>query len=127
MDRLKGRTIDCTLFESQSDVGGYWRTADSGKQSPRELYEFPGFPLELDDKEKNVQNYIQHFATERNIYPSCKLNTRVFSIVPNTKGWYVEYKDQVKDLSHTEKFDFVILCTGLDSEPQFCQLPNTDN
>ena len=51
----------------------------------------------------------------------------MFSIVPNCTGWYVEYKDQEKDLSHTEKFDFVILCTGLDSESQFSPSPNADN
>ena len=44
LDRLKGANIDVTLFESQPDIGGYWRTADSGKQSPRELFEFPGYP-----------------------------------------------------------------------------------
>ena len=47
---------------------------------------------------------------------SSKLNTSVFSIVPNTKGWYVEYKDHSKELSHTEKFDFVVLCTGMNSK-----------
>ena len=44
-DRLRGLGIDCTLFESEADVGGVWRThtAGSGLQVPRELYEFPGF------------------------------------------------------------------------------------
>ena len=44
MDRLQGAGVDCTLFESQADVGGVWRTIKSGTQIPRELFEFPGFP-----------------------------------------------------------------------------------
>ena len=127
VDRLRGLGIDCTLFESEPDVGGVWRShsAESGLQVPRELYEFPGFRYKEDEnfihkypRRQEVQKYIQRFAKERSIYPMCKFNTSVSSIVPNTKGWYVEYKDKQKDLTHNEKFDFVVICTGMHSQSQ---------
>ena len=86
--------MNCTLFESKPDVAGVWRSnyAEFGLQVPWELYEFPGFRYKPDENfEKfprgpEVAKYIQRFALERNIYPACKFNTTVTSMVPNSSA-----------------------------------------
>ena len=110
-------------------MGGVWRSnyAEFGLQVPWELYEFPGFRYNPDEnfdkfpRGAEVQKYIQRFATERNIYPSCKFNTSVTSMVPNDNGWEVEYMDE--NSAQKEKFDYVVVCTGMYSLPNLPKYP----
>ena len=39
--------------------------------------------------------------------------------MPTSAGWYVLYKDLDKDLDYNEKFDYVIVCSGLEGSHKF--------
>ena len=81
--------MECTIFEQKPDVGGVWRSnyAEFGLQVPYHLYEFPGFRHSAEESKDDfprgpeVQAYIQRFAKEKNIYPSCKFNSSIEKVV----------------------------------------------
>jgi len=116
--------IRCVIFEKSTDVGGVWREnyADFGLQVPRELYQFPGFPWPA-DKEwdlfpsgAQVQEYIQRYAKQFDIYRCCKFETALLQASPkqgdSARGWTVRY--QTKGLAPiVEDFDFLVVATGM--------------
>ena len=64
--------------------------------------------------EYEALSFIRKFASETGIYKSCKLQTKVESIMPISMGWYVQYRDLRKDLIYNEKFDYVVVCSGIE-------------
>jgi len=133
VENFKGIGVDCTIFEKSPDVGGVWRSnyAEFGLQVPWELYEFPGFRYAEDENSERfirgpqVQKYIKRFAEEKGIYPSCKFNTTVTRLTPNPRGWDVEYEGE--EGSATEAFDYVVICTGMYSNPSMPSFPGQEN
>jgi len=133
VEKFKDIGIDCTIFEKDSDVGGVWRSnyAEFGLQVPWELYEFPGFYYAEDENSEKfprgpqVQKYITRFAKEKGIYPYCKFNTTVKRLTPTAQGWDVEYEDQQG--SSTEAFDYVVICTGMYSNPSMPSFPGQED
>jgi cation diffusion facilitator CzcD-associated flavoprotein CzcO len=129
VDMFKGIGIQCTIFEKNPDVGGVWRTnyAEFGLQVPWELFEFPGFRYQEDENSEKflsgpkVQKYITRFAIERGIYPFCKFNTTVRRLTPQDYGWDVEYEGE-QGLA-TEAFNYVVICTGMYSNPSMPSFP----
>jgi len=52
VNRLSALGLKCTMYEKEPDVGGVWRDnyADFGLQVPYELYEFPGYKFDTNEK-----------------------------------------------------------------------------
>ena len=120
VNSLKNLGIEFTLFESQSDLGGVWLERDSynyfetfDEQFESRWLSKEGENMQLSEYE--ALSFIRKFASETGIYKSCKLQTKVESIMPISMGWYVQYRDVRKDLIYNEKFDYVVVCSGIES------------
>ena len=58
-----------------------------------------------------MQNYIVRYAKAANVYPACKFNTKINSLVSSGDSWNVEYQTE-GDVAKKELFDYVVVCTG---------------
>ncbi|KNC83865.1 hypothetical protein SARC_03890 [Sphaeroforma arctica JP610] len=132
---LRDRGIEVTAYECANNIGGVWREnyANFGIQAPKQLYEFPDFPMasaewgEFADGVK-VQSYIEEYADRFNIRDSIVLNTRVTGVEQlsddGKSGWIVRTSTST-DTSGTAQggkgtqgerdaeFDYLVVATGL--------------
>ena len=80
---LVAQGIECVLFEKSNRLGGVWADGYSNfsVQVPKELYEFPDWPMPVDAADftsgvvfqKYLEDYVDHFK-----FRSCiRLNTCV--------------------------------------------------
>ena len=68
---LLSEGFDCVLFERSERLGGVWADGHSnfGVQAPKELYQFPDWPLPEDVAsftpgvvfQQYLENYVDHF------------------------------------------------------------------
>ena len=79
-------------------MGGVWLERDSYNYF--ETFDEKFESRWLMNEGENVQlseyealSFIKRFALETGIYKSCKLHTKVESIMPISLGWYVQYRD----------------------------------
>lgn len=79
--------FDPVVFESESGVGGIWsKTIESTRlQTPKSFYEFSDFAWPPSVKEtfpdhNKVMAYLSSYASNFNILPNIKFNTKVLSI-----------------------------------------------
>ena len=78
--------IDCTVFERAPVLGGVWMVGYSnfGAQVPRDLYEFPDWPLPKDTPDFTpgpiIQKYLEDFAAHFAITPRIRFNIDVTGI-----------------------------------------------
>ena len=79
--------FDPVVFESESGVGGIWsKTIESTRlQTPKSFYEFSDFAWPPSVKEtfpdhNKVMDYLSSYASNFNILPNIKFNTKVLSI-----------------------------------------------
>ena len=112
--------IDCTLFERASVLGGVWMAGYSnfGVQVPRDLYEFPDWPLPKGTAnftpgpviQKYLEDYAEHFA----ITPCIRFNADVTNIAERDgpgSGWTVAWQQNGE--AQSTSFDMVVVCIGL--------------
>ena len=130
---LLARGFDCTLFERASNLGGVWATGYSnfGTQVQRELYEFPDWPLADDVPDFTpgpiVQEYLERYAKEFNVWPNIQFNTAVTKLCRSTGvgGWTLGVRHD--GVIAERQFDLVVICTGLYSnKPHLPEFPNQD-
>ena len=52
VDKLQQQGFECTLFEKRNNIGGVWlrNYVGFGVQVPLELYEWPDFPYNSDER-----------------------------------------------------------------------------
>jgi dimethylaniline monooxygenase (N-oxide forming) len=109
--------LDCTLFERNEQLGGVWADGYSnfGVQAPKELYEFPDWPLPDDAPnftpgpyfQKYMEGYVDHFG-----FRDCiQFNTHVTKLEQCEDGWTVETNGG--DGSQRIDFDLVVIATGM--------------
>ena len=71
---LKEIGIDCSVFERNNKLGGVWTDGylDYGVQVPKELYEFPDYPLPAGTPSFTpgpvFQEYLEEFARDFGIF-----------------------------------------------------------
>lgn len=117
---LLANGLDCVLFERSDRVGGVWADGYSnfGVQAPKELYEFPDWPLPEDTAnftpgpvfQRYLEDYVDHFKFRSSI----RLNTRVTKMerrATGNPGWTVTVTSDAG--SQQEDFDLVVIATGL--------------
>jgi dimethylaniline monooxygenase (N-oxide forming) len=112
--------VECVLFERGNRLGGVWADGYSnfGVQAPKELYEFPDWPMPQDAPhftpgpvfQQYLEDYVDHFK-----FRSCiRLNACVSRLEPRAggnSGWTVTLGDDAE--SRHEDFDLVVIATGL--------------
>lgn len=116
---LKEIGIRCSVFERNDKLGGVWTDGylDYGVQVPKELYEFPDYPLPADTPSFTpgpvFQEYLEEFARHFGIFDDIQFETEVLKVeqVGNGTGWTVT--TQKFDQTTTRKFDLVIVAVGL--------------
>lgn len=129
---LSGHGHECTIYEKSSAIGGVWRSNYSsfGLQVPKQLYEFPDFPFNecssgYFPKGEEVQSYIQRYASSHNLNRMVLLNTSVEECQqwPSQEGsgWVITTKDQNTGKNQTDKFDYLVICSGMYCRPNLPQ------
>ncbi len=75
--------VACTVFERSHRVGGVWSDGyvNFGVQVPKELYEFPDWPLPADASDFTpgplVRTYLERYADHFGLTPHIRLGTSV--------------------------------------------------
>jgi dimethylaniline monooxygenase (N-oxide forming) len=116
---LLARGHACTIFERSSALGGVWASGYSnfGLQTQRELYEFPDYPHSPDTPVftpgAQVRAYLERYARHFGVWPAIRFDTAVTSLRPATDGDYWHVTVACGGQSRDERFDFVVVCTGL--------------
>lgn len=110
----------CTVFERSDRLGGVWSDGylNFGVQVPKELYEFPDWPLPKDTANFTpgpvIQQYLSDFAEHFGIAPHIRFSTRVTQIAewdgPGS-GWCVTSCRNGTEAR--DEFDMVVICVGL--------------
>ena len=117
---LFAQGLDCVLFEQSDRVGGVWADGYSnfGVQAPKELYQFPDWPLP-----DNVpsftpgpmfQQYLEDYVDHFNFRLSIRFKARVTKLerrADGTPGWTVTINGDTGN--QREDFDLVVIATGL--------------
>ncbi len=133
---LLSQGIDCSVFERAPVLGGVWMAGYSnfGVQVPRDLYEFPDWPLPKGTPDFTpgpiIQKYLEDFAAHFAITPRIRFNTDVKGIAerggPDT-GWTVTWQESGGEAQSSE-FDMVIVCIGLYSnKPHMPEFPGRNS
>jgi len=131
---LLAEGIDCTLFESSTELGGVWSDGylNFGAQVQRELYKFPDWPFPPDTPDFTpgpmIQQYLRNFAEQFGITSKIRFDARVIRLAeaesPHS-GWFVEFESDGE--AHGMIFDRVVICTGLYSQtPHVPEFPGRD-
>lgn len=82
---LVQRGLDCTIFERATVLGGVWMDGYSnfGVQVPRELYEFPDWPLPEGTPDFTpgpiIQKYLEDYADHFGVTPCIRFNADVIN------------------------------------------------
>lgn len=131
---LIAQSLECTLYERASRLGGVWTVGYSnfGVQVQRELYEFPDWPLPQDTPDFTpgpiIQKYLEDYADHFGITPHLRFQTNVVNVERPERPegrWTVtsETDGQVRE----DDFDLVAVCIGLYSnKPNMPSFPGQD-
>ena len=125
---------DCQVFDRAAHLGGIWADGyvNFGVQAPKELYEFPDWPLPPEVPsftpgpvfQRYLEDYVDHFG----IRPHLRLGTPVTSLAPRpdgAPGWRLHHEGVEGPKS--EDFDLVVVATGLYSNrPNLPEVPGRD-
>ena len=124
---LRDAGVTCTVFERGDQLGGVWTDGylDYGVQVPKELYEFPDYPLPDDiptfTPGPAFQRYLEDYADHYDIRDSIRFGTSVEEVAPRRggAGWRVTVGKDGKTSS--TDFDLVVVCVGLYSNIRICR------
>lgn len=116
---------DVTIFERSNDLGGVWELSRSypgiQTQSPKELYSYSDFPMPEAYPEwpsgQQVHAYFSAYAQKHNLVPRIRFNSNVVGMEYQraTGGWKIELEQDGQ--RHEASFDFVVVCSGIFSNP----------
>ena len=127
---LREEGVECTIFERNDALGGVWTNGylDYGVQVPKELYEFPDFPMPDDAPQFTpgpyFQKYLEEYAAKFDVARCIRFSAPVERAEPGEDGteWTVTYRDN--NDSKSELFDLVVVCVGLYSNiPYLPEVP----
>lgn len=120
---------DVTIFERSHDIGGVWELSRSypgiQTQSPKELYSYSDFSMPDNYPEwpsgKQVYDYFRHYAEVHSLLPLIQFNTNVIALEQpqDGQGWNVRVDHKGHHSLHS--FDFVVVCSGIFSNPNRLQ------
>jgi len=116
--------FDCEVFEKNDLLGGVWAVGyhTFGLQEPRTSYDFPDFPMPEtyptfpsgEQIRTYLEDYMRHFGLLERINFNCTVN----KLEQTTDGdWTVHMLNEKTGVTAERIFDFVVVATGLYSNP----------
>lgn len=134
---LRAFGFEVTVFEKEPDVGGVWaasrRYPGLTTQNPRTTYALSDFPMPADYPEwpsgQQVQAYLHSYAEHFGLIPHLRMSTTVESAVLDEEAgvWTVKARRATAGLpAEVHRFDYLVVCNGIFSEPAVPQYPGAD-
>jgi dimethylaniline monooxygenase (N-oxide forming) len=129
---------DVAAFENEDEVGGVWarsrRYPGMATQNPRDTYAFSDFPMPRAYPEwpggEQVQAYLAAYADRFRVTGRIRFRTRVLSAAPTPRGdgWTLVTgsADEPEAPRETHRFDYLVVCNGVFSEPMIPDTPGLD-
>jgi|GEM_PF-5851517 len=139
---------EVVVFESASDWGGVWNTAKAEggmawdstmtstgslnsvfSDSPARIYRAENAPTPMHFTRAQFFEMLEDYAERHNVWGDnrerLRLNTKVRSMDVQADGrWSISYDDDTG--AHTELFDAVTVCTGLNEVKRIPEYPGQD-
>ena len=138
---LRAFGFEVTVFEKEPDVGGVWaasrRYPGLTTQNPRTTYALSDFPMPASYPEwpsgQQVQAYLQSYAEHFGLVPHLRMSTTVESAVLDEEAgvWTVKARRAATAQggalpAEVHRFDYLVVCNGIFSEPAVPQYPGAD-
>lgn len=134
---LRAFGFEVTVFEKEPDVGGVWaasrRYPGLTTQNPRTTYALSDFPMPAHYPEwpsgQQVQAYLHAYAEHFGLIPHLRMSTTVESAVLDEEAgvWTVKARRATAGLpAEAHRFDYLVVCNGIFSEPAVPQYPGAD-
>ena len=124
---LKALGYQVQVFEKEPEVGGVWaasrRYPGLTTQNVRSTYALSDYPMPASYPEwpsgEQVQAYMQGYVDHFGLAPHIQLNTEVQSAVFDEAAlaWTVVVKPAGASETKTYRFDYLIVCNGIFSDP----------
>ena len=124
---LKALGYQVQVFEKEPEVGGVWaasrRYPGLTTQNVRSTYALSDYPMPASYPEwpsgEQVQAYMQGYVDHFGLAPHIQLNTEVQSAVFDEAAlaWTVVVKPASASETKTYRFDYLIVCNGIFSDP----------
>jgi dimethylaniline monooxygenase (N-oxide forming) len=124
------------VYEKQGAIGGVWeksrRYPGVTTQTPGKIYTYPDYPLPDSYPEwptgEQVNAYLESYANHFGVIDRIQFNTEVIAlnaIDDGHQGWMVTLCTS-EDNTVTKKFDFVVICNGVNQIPNIPAIPGID-
>ncbi|MBU0891362.1 MAG: NAD(P)/FAD-dependent oxidoreductase [Gammaproteobacteria bacterium] len=138
---LRAFGFEVTVFEKEPDVGGVWAAARRypglTTQNPRTTYALSDFPMPASYPEwpsgQQVQAYLHSYAEHFGLLPFLRMSTTVESAVLDEEAgvWTVKARRAATGQggalpAEVHRFDYLVVCNGIFSEPAVPQYPGAD-
>src|SRR3954468_1631840 len=117
--------LEPVVFEQASTHGGIWRSRGgftwNSMRTNLSYFSnmFSDSPWAIDTRDfphqQAVYEYLEKYIAHFNLNSYIRFNTRVVSVKNDDAIWQVEWSN--KDTNDTEKFDSVIIATGIFTTP----------
>lgn len=128
---LSSAGFDCEIFEKRDRVGGVWTAGyhTFGLQTPKSLYEIPDFPMpdnypRLPTGEQ-LQTYFENYAKAFGLMEIIHFGCTIKKLDQNdAQSWSLQYSQHNSNTVHEKNFDFIVVATGLYSNPYIPHLPH---
>ncbi len=122
------------IFERNSGVGGVWNVGyhTYGLQTPRELYDFPDWPMPDDfpllPTGEQLQSHIASYARQFGLMDHIHFHCDVTKFEPNKDGagWIVHYTNTKTGEQAQKVFDFLVVANGLYANPNIPSVADRD-
>ncbi|MBD1849042.1 NAD(P)-binding domain-containing protein [Leptolyngbya sp. ST-U4] len=130
---LQNAGLTCEIFEKSQKLGGVWAAGYHafGLQVPRSFYEFPDYPMPENypnlPSGEQVWAYLEDYAHHFQIFDKIRFNCIVKQLEPIPENrWILHYANQDTGETIQKEFDFVVVSTGLYSNPYIPPIPNRE-
>lgn len=134
--------LEVQVYEQSDRIGGNWNYTDRvGPDEyglatgfmyqgiitnvPKEVMAFPDLPIQTEDdhsflNQEEVLDYLKHYVQHFDVGRHIKFRHEVIRVQPRRDGrWEVIVRDVVNNEYKTERYDFVMICTGHHWSPRY--------
>ena len=130
---LSAAGYDCEIFEQGDKVGGVWTVGYNtfGLQTPYSLYEIPDFPIPDEFPRlptgEQLQTYFENYAKHFGLLEKINFNVVINKLAEvKNNGWRLHYENRKTGEASRQSFDFIVVATGLYSNPFVPEIPGRD-
>ncbi|WP_341530472.1 NAD(P)/FAD-dependent oxidoreductase [Nostoc sp. UHCC 0302] len=130
---LQNAGFTCEIFEKSQKLGGVWTVGyhNFGLQEPSKLYEFPDYPMPESYPQlpsgQQIRSYLEDYAHHFQIFDKIHFNSIVNELEPiSDNRWILHYTNRETGETTQKQFDFIVVSTGLYSNPYIPHVPNRE-